>query len=362
MIELKCGDCLKVLKDMPDCSVDMIITSPPYFNLRNYGVNGEIGQEDTIEEYLANLITIFNECHRVLKECGSCWVNIDDVYINQKLACIPDKFKILMTENGWICRNEIIWYKPNAMPSSVKTRFNNDYEKLYFFTKSKFYYFDTQYEPFKSKVSKTSCNGQNSKYINTEQEASVRQGMNKARGTKIITVRKELPTQEEFVRFMRSRTNSKLIAENSNIKKSTIDHWFRRDKGGFAYPSVEDWNSIKWLVDDHSKEFMDMDYKLTEVTLETDDIMKNTDKGRLKRAVWCINTKGFKGCHFAPYPEELVETPIKACSPIGGTVLDPFSGSGTTGATCKKLDRNYIGIDINPEYIRLARERIGGAS
>lgn len=358
MIELKCGDSLDVLKTLPDSSIDMVITSPPYFNLRNYGTCGEIGQESTIEEYLNNLIEIFNECQRVLKSGGSCWVNIDDVYINQKLACIPDKFKILMSENNWICRNEIIWYKPNAMPSSVKTRFNNDYEKLFFFTKRTDYYFDTQYEPFRSNVYKNSKSGQKSKYLDLKQESSVRQGMNKARGTKIIECRHNLPTQKELVDFLRSRTTAKQLAENSNIKKSTIDHWFRRDKGGFAYPTVEDWNSIKWLVDDFSKEYMEIDYKLTEVTYETDDIMKNTDKGRLKRAVWSINTKGFKGCHFAPYPEELVETPIKACSPVGGIVLDPFSGSGTTGVVCKKLNRNFIGIDINEKYVDLAHKRI----
>ena len=358
MLKLLCGDSLNVLKTIPDNSINMIITSPPYFNLRDYGSDNEIGKEKTVDEYISKLLGVFNECYRVLKIDGSMRINIDDVYINQGLACIPDLLKINLVNSGWICRNEIIWHKPNAMPSSVKTRFNNDYEKLYFFTKSKYYFFNTQYEPFKSKISKSSCSGQNSKYITTEQEASVRQGMNKARGTKVIAVRKKLPSQDEFVDFMRSRTNSKEIFENSNIKKSTIDHWFRRDKGGFAYPSVDDWNDIKWLLDDCSKEFVEMDYKLTEVTFETDDIMKNTDKGRLKRAVWSINTKGFKGCHFAPYPVELVETPIKACCPDGGIVLDPFVGSGTTGVMCKKLNVDFIGIDINKQYVDLAQERI----
>lgn len=361
-LRLLCGDSLEILKTIPDNSINMVITSPPYFNLRDYGSENEIGKEKTIEDYINKLLAVFKECYRVLKKDGSMWVNIDDVYVNQSLACIPDLLKIKLVDSGWICRNEVIWHKPNAMPSSAKTRFNNDYEKLYFFTKSKYYYFNTQYEPFKSKVSKNSGCGQNSKYVSSEQEASVRQGMNKARGTKIIAVRKSLPTQEEFVTFMRDRTTSKEIAENSNIRKSTAEHWFRRDKGGFAYPSVEDWESIKWLLDDHSEEFIEMDYKLTEVTFETDDIMKNTDKGRLKRAVWSINTKGFKGCHFAPYPEELVETPIKACCPNGGIVLDSFMGSGTTGVMCKRLNVDFIGIDINKQYIELAQKRIEEAS
>lgn len=358
MFELMCGNSLEILKNISDKSINMIITSPPYYNLRDYGSTNEIGKEKTVDDYINNLLAIFNECYRVLKDDGSMWINIDDVYINQSLACIPDRLKMELVSNGWICRNEVIWHKPNAMPSSVKTRFNNDYEKLFFFTKSKYYFFNTQYEPFKSKVIKNSKVDQKSKYLNTKQEASVRQGMNKARGTKIIAIRKELPTQEEFITFMRSRTSSKEIAENSTIKKSTIDHWFRRDRDGFAYPTIDDWNSVKWLVDDFSNEFMEMDYKLNEVTFETDDIMKNIEKGRLKRAVWSISTKGFKGCHFAPYPEELVETPIKSCCPIEGTVLDPFMGSGTTGVMCKKLNINFIGIDINKDYVELARNRI----
>ena len=360
MVTLKSGDSLEVLKSLEKESIDMVITSPPYFNLRNYGNDAEIGKEDTVDEYINNLISVFNECHRVLKKEGSCWVNIDDVYIKQGLAGVPDRFKLAMIENGWVCRNEIIWHKPNAMPSSAKTRFNNDYEKLFFFTKEKNYYFETQYEPLKSKISNgKKRNIKESKYESSEQETSVRQGMNRKRGSKLIYLRKNLPSQEEFVAFMRARTTIEQLASNTEIKKTTIDHWFRRDKSGFAYPSVEDWNAIKWLVDDFSIEFAEIDEKLNDVTVETDDILKNVKDKRIKRAVWSINTKPFKGGHFAPYPEELVETPIKASCPIGGTVLDPFMGSGTTGVVAKRLKRNFIGIDINEQYIPIAAERIG---
>ena len=150
MYQIYCGDSLSLLKTFEGNSIDMCITSPPYFNLRDYGTKGEIGQESTIENYLDNLVGVFNVVKTVLKEGGSLWVNLGDVYIDGSLACIPDLFKLRMVASGWICRNEIIWHKPNAMPSSAKTRFNNDYEKLFFFTKSKDYYFETQYEPFKS--------------------------------------------------------------------------------------------------------------------------------------------------------------------------------------------------------------------
>jgi 23S rRNA G2069 N7-methylase RlmK/C1962 C5-methylase RlmI len=198
----------------------------------------------------------------------------------------------------------------------------------------------------------------NSKYESAEQEASVRQGMNKQRGTKLICLRKELPEQQVFVDFIRSKTNIDTIVENSSLKRSKVEHWFRRDKTGFSYPSVEDWNGIKWLVDDFSAEFADIDRRMTEVTIETDDILKNLHKGRIKRAVWSINTKAFKGYHYAPFPEELVKTPILACTAENGVVLDCFMGSGTTGVVAAKLKRKFIGIELNCEYINIARQRI----
>lgn len=359
------GDCLEVMKQFPDKCIDLVVTSPPYFNLRDYGEDGQIGQEKDFEEYIDRLILIFNEVYRVLKDEGSCFVNIDDVYSCHSLLCIPDRFKIRMVENGWLCRNEIIWHKPNAMPSSAKTRFNNDFEKMFFFTKKKKYQFATQYEPLKSAVAKNSTtqvgvkNAQTqTKYKNTEQESSVRQGLNKARGTKIIALRKNLPTQEEFVEFVRSRASIDLIVENSDLKRSKVEHWFRRDEGGFSFPSIEDWNKIKWLLDDWSEAFRIIDEKLNDVSYETDDILKNAHKGRIKRAVWSINTKPFKGYHYAPFPEELVNTPILAATKEGDIVLDPFAGSGTTCAMSKKLKRNYIGIDLNQSYVDIANTRL----
>ena len=117
------ADCLDILKQLPNECIDAVITSPPYFNLRKYTNNeNEIGRETTVDEYLKNLMKIFLEIKRVLKETGSLWINIDDVFIDKKLACIPDKLKICLSENGFICRNEIIWHKPNAMPCSCKDR------------------------------------------------------------------------------------------------------------------------------------------------------------------------------------------------------------------------------------------------
>lgn len=360
------GDVMEVLKQLPNESVDMCITSPPYWNLRDYNHEGQLGNESNFKEYIDKLINVYREVYRVLKKEGSNWVNIGDVYSSnnrigvkkQSLIGIPDRFKIAMLDEGWLCRNEVIWHKPNAMPSSAKTRFNNDYEKMFFFTKDDLYYFKTQYEEIKTKKTGGIKNKKESKYLSVEQESSVRQGMNRERGNKIIEVRKYLPSQEEFVNFMRTRSNINIICENTNIKRSTVEHWFRRDVKGFSYPKVEDWNKAKYLLDDFSEEFSKIDFGLTHIDYETDDINKNADKGRVKRAVWSINTKGFRGCHFAPYPEKLIETPIKACCPEGGIVLDIFMGSGTTGVVAKKQNKNYIGIELNKEYIEIAKERI----
>ena len=360
------GDTLEVLKKIPNDSIDMCITSPPYWGLRDYGEERQIGIEENFNLYLDKLIEIFDEVKRVLKPKGSCWVNMGDVYsphnstgvVKGSLLGLPERFKIKMIDKGWLCRNEIIWHKPNAMPSSAKTRFNNDYEKLFFFTKTDNYFFETQYEEAKTKQTSTKNRGNNSKYLSIEHESSVRQGMNKNRGQKLIEVRPLLPEQETFVTFIRDRTNIKQITENSTIKKTKVEHWFRRDEKGFSFPSVEDWNEIKWLIDDFSNEFQEMDHNLTYVEYETDDINKNIHKGRIKRAVWSINTKAFKGGHFAPFPEKLIETPILACCPVGGVVMDIFMGSGTTGVVAKNNQRNYIGIDLNPNYIRVAEERI----
>lgn len=178
-----CGDALTVLKRFPSESIDCCITSPPYFRLRDYGVKGQIGLDATIEEYLEKLCAVFDEVKRVLKTSGTCWVNLGDTYggsgtglsyarrasekrrflpfdlqampkvahnrrgASKSLLQIPSRFALLMTERGWLLRNEIIWYKPNCLPSPVKDRFTVDFEKLFFFVKNRKYYFEQQLEP-----------------------------------------------------------------------------------------------------------------------------------------------------------------------------------------------------------------------
>lgn len=160
-------DALNGLKSLADESVDCIITSPPYWQLRDYGVEGQLGLEPTFQEYISKLVEIFDEAKRVLKKDGTCWVNLGDTYSgsgrgggvdntkrtnkgllpNKSLCNIPSRFAIAMQDRGWTLRNEIIWQKPNAMPSSVTDRFTIDYEKIFFFVKSTKYYFNQPKEP-----------------------------------------------------------------------------------------------------------------------------------------------------------------------------------------------------------------------
>lgn len=296
------GDALETLKTFPDKCIDMVITSPPYYGLRDYGVDGQIGVEPTFQEYIDKLCDIFDEVKRVLKDDGTCWVNIGDSYDGNKrgktdlkvseatkhsceglikktqlqnkcMLQIPARFAIEMTNRGWILRNEIIWCKPNAMPSSVKDRFSVDYEKLFFFSKSTKYYFKQQKEPMKTT------------------------DINPPRGSKGV-----------------------MGQLNSGLRKQDL---LGSDYTGFNAR----YNPQK-------------------------DLMRNM------RCVWNINTQPFKGHHFAVFPEKLVETPIKAGTKKGGVVLDIFMGSGTTGVVAKKLGRNYIGIELNEKYVSMAKKRI----
>ena len=308
-IKLYCGNTLDVLKTFRDKSINCCMTSPPYWALRDYGVTEQLGLEPTFQKYITRLCDIFDEVKRVLKKEGTCWVNMGDTYsaahtgghksekscmgkkqttaveikqvkdtdLEDKCLCqIPSRFAIEMTNRGWILRNEIIWHKPNCMPSSAKDRFTVDYEKIFFFVKNKKYWFETQYEP----------------HLTFE---------NRPHGA---------------VRNREYGYDSKFNALNK--KKYTI----RQKRGGDKNP----------------------DYR--------------NPKGRNKRCIWKINTKPFKGAHFAVFPEELVKTPILAGCPKGGVVLDPFCGSGTTGVVAYKLNRKFIGIDLNKEYCEIAKKRI----
>jgi|ERR1051326_1176626 DNA modification methylase len=302
------GDALKVLQRLPSESIDCVVTSPPYWALRDYGVKGQLGLESTFHEYMDKLCAVFDEVRRVLKPAGTCWVNMGDTYSSSmkgggslnvrgdglydrlrqragfdpvklktglppKTLCqIPSRFAIAMTDRGWILRNEIIWWKPNCMPQSARDRFTVDFEKVFFFVKSRRYYFKQQYEEVKDKA------------------------------------RLERRLFDPKAKRKRVYGDLRIAA----INPKTVEASRQR--------------MLKF--------------------------------GRRKRSVWRIAVRPYPEAHFAVYPPELAETPIKAGCPEGGIVLDPFMGSGTTSLVAQRLGRHFVGIELNPEYVRLARQRL----
>ena len=410
-IKILQGNCIDKIKELEDNSIDCVVSSPPYFGLRDYGVDEQFGLEKTYQDYLANTVKVFETFKPKLKDTATIWWNVGDSYSSGKrtsttnqslrgnkeygvtrtpvqngikekdLLMIPNRVAIALQEAGWYIRSEIIWHKPNPMPESVRDRPTSCHEKIWLITKSKKYYYDADAirEPLSSnsltrlnqdiKNQKGSTRGNGGmksngnmkavfgKYQTDENEKKHRQGMSKTRGSKLVETRPKLPSQKEFVNYLRNKTTLKDLVENTDIKKTTIEHWFRNDEIGFAFPSVEDWNKIKDLLDDWTEKFNNLDYALTYVETHLDEI-QNNPLGRNKRNVWTITTKPFKGSHFATFPKDLIEPCIKAGCPEGGVVLDPFGGSGTTGIVSALNNRNAILIELNSEYIKIAEDRI----
>ena len=287
------GNCVDKIKELEDNSIDCVVSSPPYFGLRDYGVDEQFGLEKTYQDYLANTVKVFETFKPKLKDTATIWWNVGDSYSSGKrksttnqslrgntnygvtrtpvqngikekdLLMIPNRVAIALQDAGWYIRSEIIWHKPNPMPESVKDRPTSCHEKIWLITKSKKYYYDAD-----------------------------------AIKEKSLT----------FDNNIRDRDTTKL---NNTPGRSKM--------GGLK---------------------------------ENNYLTKN------KRNVWTVTTKPFKGAHFATFPKDLIEPCIKAGCPEDGIVLDPFGGAGTTGIVASLNNRNSILIELNPEYIKLAKDRI----
>jgi len=375
------GDALTHLKELPEKSINMCMTSPPYFNQRDYEIDGQLGLELTPEEYVNKLCGIFYEVKRVLKDDGTCWVNISDCYggfqgknsgypdrkhekanipqikrdpkTAKSLLCVPELFLLEMVKRGWLIRNKIIWFKNNVMPSSAKDRFTIDYEMLYFFVKKKKYYFEQQFEPFinssdveyRKELRKGKRYDLKKPYENNTPYAI------QQREKEIIEYR-NLPDIKEFAKYINdARKELEVTIEEieEQFGNQAPHHWFSAE----SFPSSLDYMKLKMMLeldDRYTKSMKEIFTKSSEKT--------SSPEGRNKRTVWNINTKPSKVKHFAVYPEELCQTPIKAGCPEEGIVLDPFFGSGTTGVVALKQGKKFIGIELNPEYIKIANKRL----
>ena len=300
MIKLILGDVSEVLKSFEKESINCVVTSPPYWRLRDYGDPRQIGLEETPEKFINNLCNIFDKVYQILKKDGTLFVNLGDSYSHsnsistkgrkgfnkgikdeilkknncmakrKSLVGIPAMFQLEMIKRGWILRNKIIWQKLNIMPESVRDRFTNDYEEIFFFTKNQNYFFNKLYEPFSEKTLHAFKNG-------------------------------KVPTSHKYLQSGKSKTG---MRENR-----------------------------EWLA-------------------------TVTDKGRNMRAVWKIGTVGVKEAHFSTFPIELAKRCIEAGCPDDGTVLDIFSGAGTTNIAAKSLGIKSIGIELVENNIKIAKTRI----
>ena len=291
--------CLDTLKRMQDKSIDCVITSPPYWQLRDYGYDGQWGLEPTFNEYLEHLWELMAEIHRVIKDEGTCWVNLGDTYargtrpktnnnqtlrdtnnkiepdtkpdydgLNKCLLLIPHRFAIGCIDRGWILRNDIIWAKPNGMPESVTDRFTKKHEYIFFFVKQEKYYFD-------------------------------------------------------------------LDAIRDKHKDVSIN----RNKYGLS--AYNDENASR------SRE------------MKAGELLN--DKGKNPGSVsdfWEVTTKASSDSHYASYNTDLIKKPILAGCPEGGIIYDPFMGTGTTAVAALRANRNFIGSEMSTEYIKICEANI----
>lgn len=317
------GDCLVELRKIRADSIDCVITSPPYWSLRDYGVEGQLGLEDDFNEYIVKLCDIFDEVRRVIKPTGTCWVNMGDTYSTQSgamrqgkfgpketnqsvfvqpksilptkcLVQIPARFGIEMTNRGWVLRNEIIWHKSNAMPQSMRDRFTVDYEKIFLFVKSTRYYFKQQMDDA------TTIHGQRNK----------RSVWN-------------IPTKP----FKRAH----FAVFPENLVEPMID-------AGCPEFVCTNCNAARILITNYSS-----DYSKREQAHAPNSCRTKVDSSGWLPPTLLSESYIDCGC-YTDYES--------------GIVLDPFCGSGTTGVVAKKLNRRFIGIDLNKVYVAMAEDRI----
>ncbi len=304
------GDCIEVLKSLPDGIINTCVTSPPYYGLRDYGVDGQIGLEETPDAYVQRLVEVFREVKRVLRDDGTLWLNLGDSYASvhtgghksakstvgsnkegiqeirqskgkpstyglkeKDLIGIPWRVAFALQADGWYLRQDIIWHKPNAMPESVTDRCTKAHEYIFLLSKSARYYYD--YEAVKEE----------------------------------------------------------------SISDDTRPSALKRSRA-FGY-------------DTKDMKIKGYGFNPSEVT--RNDVAPNT---RNKRSVWTVATKPFSEAHFATFPEDLIKPCILAGCPESGLVYDPFMGAGTTAFVAKKLGRHYLGSELNPDYIKIANDRI----
>ena len=325
------GDCLSVLKQLDDESINCVITSPPYWGMRAYDNeedSHEIGNEKKFEQYVISLTEVFDEVRRVLKKDGSFWLNLGDKYVDKALLGMPWRVALSLIDSGWILRNDVIWHQLKGT-QSAKDRLRDSYEHVFHFVKSKKYFYDA--DAIRIKPSKLPNIGDKTTVSST--------GVSGKKYRKLIEESTELTEQEK------NNANKALDEVLAEIRSGLVNDFRMTIRG-----NQRAWHSDNTRISGRAKELVNKGYY----------IMKIYAKGHLPTDVWNIVTEDTwrTDSNCAVYPEELLRIPILATCPIEGVVLDPFNGTGTTISAALKLGRRGVGIDLSPEYIKTSQERI----
>ena len=344
------GDAIELAKQLPDESVDAVVTSPPYYGLRDYGTDGQIGLEETPEEYIDKLVSLFREIRRCLKEEGTIWVNIGDSYngnkkgnteinINKRVAenshfekklwggtkqkdliGIPWMLAFALRADGWYLRQDIIWHKPNPMPESVTDRCTKSHEYIFLLSKSERYYFD--YEEIQEKA--------------------------------VTQIDPRIGKREEYNGI---RDGGKGNGQRAFVSLKVGHPMGEKQYGNSDDPHYQTKSGKEWVP--RTKNCQEDGQAPNSIHLRREEgLPDEVYVVRNKRDVWTVPVRPNKEAHFATYPQMLIRPCILAGCPENGVVLDPFMGSGTTGIVARKLNRNYIGFELNPEYQKMAERRI----
>jgi len=367
-VTMHVGDVREQLATMESESVDCVVTSPPYWGLRDYGVDGQIGLEHTLGEHLAVLVGVFAAVKRVLKPSGTCWVNYGDCYatsVNGRSAAdtkavgnddrtfrdkpfstiggkfkakdrmlIPARLAIALHDDGWYVRDEIVWHKPNPMPSSVSDRTTPAHEMIYLLSKSPRYFYDANAirEPMAdSSVARLTQPAIDEQRGGAKQDAYETAGINERSGSR---------RPNEIVQGLARRGKNEQSPDRTQAGFN--DRWDAKEaRARLNNQSEKLVAGEKWGA-----------------RHEGWQAVKDSLGGRNKRSVWTIATDPFPDAHFATFPPGLIEPCIKAGCPKGGLVLDPFGGAGTTALVALRHGRRAALIELNPAYAEMAQARI----
>lgn len=350
------GDAATVLATLPDGSADCIVTSPPYLGLRDYGVAGQIGAESSPAEYVAALVAVFHEARRVLADDGTLWLNLGDSYDSAKnLLGIPWRVAFALQDDGWILRNDIIWHKSNAMPESVTDRLSNRHEHLFMLSKSQRYWFDLDpiREPHEStpdRAGGTALRGQKAIRPSGPNSGAYSEGGRNPGDVWPIASQPFKGVLRTSHRHPARHGQDEPVCDKGRIGSAgcplhgspdRLDSMTSRDERGAApLPRTSD-------TDVHHGQEPAPGCVPIETSHEPSTLPSSSDSG-------CPCCSNVATSHFATFPPALAERCVRAGCKPGGTVLDPFSGSGTTGLAAARHGRRYVGIDLNREYLDLS--------